>query len=172
MKKQLKQTAYIFLTALILCTMSCSDNINGKLALPENGGSALKQPKEPQPQNPQPPSTPPTGEEHHTPPESTPGDEAKKQELCKRLLNAALRFEKTVDVGDLHISCKTDSKGQSECKKLYSDFLDYLDKNSLFLFHLPPSKDIAYKYKNDNEDETASYELTFLIESSTVDADC
>lgn len=172
MKKQLKQTAYIFLTALILCTMSCSDNISGKLALPENGGSALKQPKEPQPQNPQPPSTPPTGEENHTPPESTPGAEAKKQELFKRLLNAALRFEKTVDVGDLHISCKTDSNGQSECKKLYSDFLDYLDENSLFLFHLPPSKDIAYKYKNDNEDETASYELTFLIESSTVDTDC
>ena len=174
MKKQLKQTAYIFLTVLILCTMSCSDNISGKLALPENGGSALKQPQspKPQPQNPQPPSTPPTGEEHHTPPESTPGAEAKKQVLFKRLLNAALRFEKTVDVGDLHISCKTDSKGQSECKKLYSDFLDYLDENSLFLFHLLPSHDIAYKYKNDNEDETASYELTFLIESSTVDADC
>ena len=173
MKKHLKQAAYIFLVALILCTMSCSDNISGKLALPENGGSALKQPQspKPQPQNPQPPSTPPTGEEHHTPPESTPGAEAKKQVLFKRLLNAALRFEKTVDVGDLHISCKTDSNGQSECKKLYSDFLDYLDENSLFLFHLPPSKDIAYKYKNDNEDETTSYELTFLIESAAADAD-
>ena len=173
MKKQLKQTAYIFLTALILCTMSCSDNISGKLALPENGGSALKQPQspKPQPQNPQPPSTPPTGEEHHTPPESTPGAEAKKQVLFKRLLNAALRFEKTVDVGDLHISCKTDSKEESECKKLYSDFLDYLDENSLFLFHLPPSHDIVYKYKNDNEDETASYELTFLIKSAAADAD-
>ena len=171
MKKQLKQTAYIFLVALIVCTVSCLDNVNRNLALTNNGGMALKQPKEPQPQNPQPPSTPPTGEEHHTPPESTPGAEAKKQVLFKRLLNAALRFEKTVDVGDLHISCKTDSNGQSECKKLYSDFLDYLDENSLFLFHLPPSKDIAYKYKNDNEDETASYELTFLIESSTVDTD-
>ena len=91
--------------------------------------------------------------------------------LFKRLLNAALRFEKRIDVGDLHISCKTDSNGQSECKQLYSDFLDYLDESSLFLFHLPPSKDITYKYKNDNEDETASYELTFLIESSTVDTD-
>ena len=171
MKKQLKQTAYIFLVALIVCTVSCLDNVNRNLALTNNGGMALKQPKEPQPQNPQPPSTPPTGEEHHTPPESTPGAEAKKQVLFKRLLNAALRFEKTVDVGDLHISCKTDSNGQSECKKLYSDFLDYLDENSLFLFHLPPSKDIAYNYKNDNEDETASYELTFLIESSTVDTD-
>ena len=166
-KNHTKTAFYIFLTALILCAASCSDNINGKLALPENGDKALQQP-----QTPQKPSTPPTGEEHHTPPESTPGAEAKKQVLFKRLLNAALRFEKTVDVGDLHISCKTDSNGQSECKKLYSDFLDYLDENSLFLFHLLPSHDIAYKYKNDNEDETASYELTFLIESSTVDADC
>ena len=172
MKKQLKQTAYIFLTALILCAVSCSDNVNRRFTLPENGDKALQQPQTPQkPSNPPETPTPPTGEEHHTPPESTPGAEAKKQELCKRLLNAALRFEKTVDVGDLHISCKTDSKGQSECKKLYSDFLDYLDENSLFLFHLPPSKDIAYKYKNDNEDETASYELTFLIESSAADAD-
>ena len=172
MKKQLKQTAYIFLTALILCAVSCSDNVNRRFTLPENGDKALQQPQTPQkPSNPPETPTPPTGEEHHTPPESTPGAEAKKQELCKRLLNAALRFEKTVDVGDLHISCKTDSKGQSECKKLYSDFLDYLDENSLFLFHLPPSHDIAYKYKNDNEDETASYELTFLIESSAADAD-
>ena len=53
MKKQLKQTAYIFLTALILCTMSCSDNISGKLALPENEDKALQQPKPPQkPSNP------------------------------------------------------------------------------------------------------------------------
>ena len=172
MKKQLKQTAYIFLTALILCAVSCSDNVNRRLALPENEDKALQQPKPPQkPSNPPKVPTPPTGEENHTPPESTPGAEVKKQELFKRLLNAALRFEKTVDVGDLHISCKTDSNGQSECKKLYSDFLDYLDENSLFLFHLPPSHDIAYKYKNDNEDETASYDLTFLIESSAADAD-
>ena len=159
MKKQLKQTAYIFLTALILCAVSCSDNVNRRLTLPENGGKALQQPQSPQkPSNPPEVPTPPTGEEHHTPPESTPGAEAKKQELFKRLLNAALRFEKRIDVGDLHISCKTDSNGQSECKQLYSDFLDYLDESSLFLFHLPPSKDITYKYKNDNEDETASYE--------------
>lgn len=170
MKMQLKQTIYIFLTVLILCTMSCSDNISGKLALPENGYTALKQSQSPKPQPPQEPSDPLASEENHTPSESTPGAEEKKQVLCKRLLNAALRFEKTVDVGDLHISCKTDEKGQSECKKLYSDFLDYLDENSLFLFHLPPSHDIAYKYKNDNEDETASYELTFLIESGAVDA--
>lgn len=171
-KNHTKTAFYIFLTALILCAASCSDNINGKLALPENGDKALQQPQTPQkPSTPPEVPTPPTGEEHHTPPESTPGAEAKKQVLFKRLLNAALRFEKTVDVGDLHISCKTDSNGQSECKKLYSDFLDYLDENSLFLFHLPPSKDIAYKYKNDNEDETASYELTFLIESTAADAD-
>ena len=172
MKKHLKQAAYIFLVALIVCAVSCSDNVNKRLTLPENGGKALQQPQSPQkPSNPPEVPTPHTGEEHHTPPESTPGAEAKKQELFKRLLNAALRFEKTVDVGDLHISCKTDSNGQSECKKLYSDFLDYLDENSLFLFHLPPSKDITYKYKNDNEDETASYELTFLIESTAADVD-
>ena len=172
MKKHLKQAAYIFLVALIVCAVSCSDNVNRRLTLPENRGKALQQPQSPQkPSNPPEVPTPPTGEEHHTPPESTPGAEAKKQELFKRLLNAALRFEKTVDVSDLHISCKTDSNGQSECKKLYSDFLDYLDENSLFLFHLPPSKDITYKYKNDNEDETASYELTFLIESAAADVD-
>ena len=172
MKKHLKQAAYIFLVALIVCAVSCSDNVNRRLTLPENGGKALQQPQSPQkPSNPPEVPTPHTGEEHHTPPESTPGAEAKKQELCKRLLNAALRFEKTVDVSDLHISCKTDEKGQSECKKLYSVFLDYLDENSLFLFHLPPSHDIAYKYKNDNEDETASYELTFLIESAAADVD-
>ena len=172
MKKHLKQAAYIFLVALIVCAVSCSDNVNRRLTLPENGGKALQQPQSPQkPSNPPEVPTPPTGEEHHTPPESTPGAEAKKQELCKRLLNAALRFEKTVDVSDLHISCKTDEKGQSECKKLYSVFLDYLDENSLFLFHLSPSKDITYKYKNDNEDETASYELTFLIESAATDVD-
>ena len=172
MKKHLKQAAYIFLVALIVCAVSCSDNVNRRLTLPENGGKALQQPQSPQkPSNPPEVPTPPTGEEHHTPPESTPGAEAKKQELFKRLLNAALRFEKTVDVGDLHISCKTDSNGQSECKQLYSDFLDYLDESSLFLFHLPPSKDITYKYKNDNEDETASYELTFLIESAAADVD-
>ena len=172
MKKHLKQAAYIFLVALIVCAVSCSDNVNRRLTLPENRGKALQQPQSPQkPSNPPEVPTPHTGEEHHTPPEISPGAEAKKQELCKRLLNAALRFEKTVDVSDLHISCKTDEKGQSECKKLYSVFLDYLDENSLFLFHLSPSKDITYKYKNDNEDETASYELTFLIESAAADVD-
>ena len=172
MKKHLKQAAYIFLVALIVCAVSCSDNVNRRLTLPENGGKALQQPQSPQkPSNPQEVPTPHTGEEHHTPPEISPGAESKKQELCKRLLNAALRFEKRIDVGDLHISCKTDSNGQSECKQLYSDFLDYLDENSLFLFHLSPSKDITYKYKNDNEDETASYELTFLIESAAAGAD-
>ena len=172
MKKHLKQAAYIFLVALIVCAVSCSDNVNRRLTLPENGGKALQQPQSPQkPSNPPEVPTPHTGEEHHTPPEISPGAESKKQVLFKRLLNAALRFEKRIDVGDLHISCKTDSNGQSECKQLYSDFLDYLDKNSLFLFHLPPSKDITYKYKNDNEDETASYELTFLIESAAADVD-
>ena len=172
MKKHLKQAAYIFLVALIVCAVSCSDNVNRRLTLPENGGKALQQPQSPQkPSNPQEVPTPPTGEEHHTPPEISSGAESKKQVLFKRLLNAALRFEKRIDVGDLHISCKTDSNGQSECKQLYSDFLAYLDESSLFLFHLPPSKDITYKYKNDNEDETASYELTFLIESAAADVD-
>ena len=151
MKQYRKNRLYLFIPIVVCYIAACSD-----ITRPEVQSAKPK-----------------ISEESHTPPDSSsfPDAEAKKQMLFKRLLNAALRFEKTVDVGDLHISCKTDEKGQSECKKLYSDFLDYLDENSLFLFHLPPSKDIAYKYKNDNEDETASYELTFLIESAAADVD-
>ena len=151
MKQYRKNRLYLFIPIVVCYIAACSD-----ITRPEVQSAKPK-----------------ISEESHTPPDSSsfPDAEAKKQKLFKRLLNAALRFEKTVDVGDLHISCKTDEKGQSECKKLYSDFLDYLDENSLFLFHLPPSKDIAYKYKNDNEDETASYELTFLIESAAADVD-
>ena len=151
MKQYRKNRLYLFIPIVVCYIAACSD-----ITRPEVQSAKPK-----------------ISKESHTPPDSSsfPDAEAKKQMLFKRLLNAALRFEKTVGVGDLHISCKTDEKGQSECKKLYSDFLDYLDENSLFLFHLPPSKDITYKYKNDNEDETASYELTFLIESAAADVD-
>ena len=53
------------------------------------------------------------------------------------MTNAVMRFEKEIDVSDLHISCKSVLNEEPEYKTLYGDFFTYLESQNVFLFHLP-----------------------------------
>ena len=50
----------------------------------------------------------------------------KQRTFIKRMVNAVMRFEKEVDVSDLHISCKSVPNKEPEYKTLYRDCVTYL----------------------------------------------
>ncbi|MGP1458996.1 MAG: transglutaminase domain-containing protein [Treponema sp.] len=130
---------------------------------------------EQKPDSSNPPALPPDA---HNPPSSGNHSEnkpqvenEKKQEFFKRMANAAMRFEKEVDVGDLHISCASVPDGEPEYKRLYRDFLTYLEAQNVFLFHMPADDAPAYAYKPEAEDEVAEYKLAYLVDAARAEAD-
>lgn len=92
----------------------------------------------------------------------------KEQALFKRLTDAVLRFEDSVDVRDLAISCQSTPDKEAEYRVLYDRFTDWLNEQNLFIFHLPLPKTIACTYKQENENEVASYKLTYYVSPETV----
>ncbi|MGP1560711.1 MAG: transglutaminase domain-containing protein [Helicobacteraceae bacterium] len=91
-------------------------------------------------------------------------ESTKKQELFKRLADAALRFEDHVCVGDLHISNTGNYDETPEYKDLYAKFLDEYP----FIFHLNPKADVTTTYKSSNENEVSSYKLDYFIKPENI----
>ncbi len=87
-------------------------------------------------------------------------ESTKKQELFKRLADAALRFEDHVCVGDLHIN----NNGENpEHRQLYNKFLDEYP----FIFHLKPDS-FQYSSRADNDAIASSYKLEYFIKPSDI----
>lgn len=174
MKNKAAGVLHVFLAMLTVCLFSCTNPTTGQQFLI---GSAANRPNDrvTESQKPdlesKPPSVPNGAGTGSSQPAQPLDSAAKKKILFERLTDAVLRFEEEVDVSDLHISCASEPDKTPEYQALYENFAHYLDEQTLFLFHLPLPKNISCKYKQDNEDEAASYRLVYHIPAETAYAD-
>ncbi|MEL3913036.1 transglutaminase domain-containing protein [Treponema pedis] len=84
----------------------------------------------------------------------------RKEILFERLLNACLRYEDDVYVGDLGISCSNDNP---EHKRLYEEFLTFYP----FVFHIIEDGGISINYKPQNNDELDKYKFIYKISKNS-----
>lgn len=167
MKKLTTVITGIFALTLACSVFSCSEPIEKQ----SNSGTKTSQSQNGQTQTETDSGAAQTPSESSAPSYEPHVTTEKQRTFIKRMANAVMRFEKEVDVSDLHISCKSLPNKEPEYKTLYRDFFTYLESQNVFLFHLPLYTDPAYTYKPEAEDEVALYKIDYLTEAAGAESD-